>query len=144
MIAVKTLHIISLLIWCAGLLYLPGLFMMHPRATRPATFHRVRVMTRFTFAYVISPAAVIAILSGTALVYLREVHAEWLMWKLLAVTLMVFFHLYCGGLVGLLGKERRSYSWSFHATLVAVPAVIIPTILWLVMAKPDFQMTRFL
>ena len=136
MVGIKALHIAALIIWCGGLFYLPGLFMLHPRASDRATFHRLRMLTRFTFAFIVSPAAVIAIISGTALVHYRQASGEWLMWKLLFVCLMVFFHLYCGGLVAKLGRERMAYSRSGSAALLAVPAILVPLVLWMVLGKP--------
>jgi putative membrane protein len=138
MVGIKALHIAALVIWCGGLFYLPGLFMLHPRAADQASFHRLRMLTRFTFAFVVSPAAVIAIISGTALVHYRQAHGEWLMWKLLLVCLMVFFHLYCGGLVARLGRERMAHGRTWSASLLAVPSLLVPLVLWMVLGKPSF------
>lgn len=141
MIWLKALHISALTIWCAGLFYLPGLFMLHPRTSDRADYHRLRIMTRYSFIVVISPAAVIAIVSGTALVYLRGRQGEWLAMKLVAVTLMVFFHLYCGGILAKLRdpKARGLRHPLLHLALVIIPAALIPLVLWLVMAKPRLQ-----
>ncbi|WP_420225044.1 CopD family protein [Pigmentiphaga litoralis] len=136
MVGIKALHIAALVIWCGGLFYLPGMFMLHPRASDRADFHRLRMLTRFTFAFIVSPAAVIAIISGTALVHYRHASGEWLMWKLLFVCLMVFFHLYCGGLVARLGRERNAHGRSWSAALLAVPSLLIPLVLWMVLGKP--------
>jgi putative membrane protein len=138
MIWLKALHISALVIWCAGLFYLPGLFMLHPRTRDHADYHRLRIMTRYSFIMVISPAAVIAIISGTLLVYVRGLQGDWLAAKLVVVTLMVFFHLYCGGVLAKLrdpkvGSMRRPL---LHLATVIVPAILIPLVLWLVLAKP--------
>lgn len=141
MIWLKALHISALTIWCAGLFYLPGLFMLHPRTSDHADYHRLRIMTRYSFIMVISPAAVIAIITGTLLVYVRGLQGEWLAMKLVAVTLMVFFHLYCGGILATLRdpKARGMRHPLLHLALVIVPAILIPLVLWLVMAKPRLQ-----
>lgn len=140
MVGLKALHIVALVIWCGGLFYLPGLFMLHPRAMDGATYHRLRMLTRFTFAFIVSPAAIIAIISGTALVYLRNAGGEWLMWKLLLVTLMVFFHLYCGGLVAQL-RDPKAHGRAWSAALLVVPSILIPLVLWMVLGKPQWLLT---
>lgn len=132
----KSLHIITLSIWCAGLLYMPGLLALHAHTHDPAAFHRLRVMSRYTFVVLISPAAVIAIISGTALVYPSGASGLWLAGKLSVVTMMVMFHLYCGHMLAELrpGAEPRR---RFRGWLVVLPALFIPIVLWLVMAKPS-------
>jgi len=141
MIWLKALHISALTLWCAGLFYLPGLFMLHPRTRSHADYHRLRIMTRYSFIMVISPAAVIAIISGTLLVYVRGLQGEWLAMKLVAVTLMVFFHLYCGGILAKLRdpKERGMRHPLIHLATVIVPTILIPLVLWLVLAKPTLR-----
>ncbi|WP_158213288.1 CopD family protein [Pigmentiphaga sp. NML080357] len=136
MLWLKALHFVSLLVWCGSLLYLPGLFLMHAHAATRSQYHRVRVMTRFTFAVVASPAAILAVVSGTALVFVRMAQGEWLMWKLLLVTLMVFFHLYCGSQVARLGARLAIASPSRLALQLAVPACLMTAVLWLALAKP--------
>jgi len=132
----KALHIVTLLVWCAGLFYLPGLFAAHPRTPIGPEFRRLRAITRFTFVVIASPAAVLAILSGTALVYATGVEGAWMVLKLGAVTLMVLFHLYCGRVLGLLGHSPASRSPAAHLALLLPPALLIPAVLWLVLGKP--------
>ncbi len=140
MVWLKALHITALTIWCAGLFYLPGLLMLHPRTRDRDSFHRLRIMTRYSFIILISPAAVIAIISGTALVYVRGAQGDWLAAKLVAVALMVFFHLYCGNQLGALRRRndpKHRPAW-VYLSLVIVPSVLIPVVLWLVLAKPQW------
>jgi len=136
MLWLKALHYVSLLVWCAALLYLPGLFIMHAQADTRSRYHRVRIMTRFTFAVVASPAAILAVVSGTGLAYLCMVRDEWLVAKLLAVTLMVFFHLYCGSRVAGLGNRVAGLSRVRLALQIAIPACLMTMVFWLALAKP--------
>ncbi|MDX3904206.1 MAG: CopD family protein [Pigmentiphaga sp.] len=136
MLWLKALHFISLLVWCATLLYLPGLFLLHRHAQTRSQYHRARVMTRFTFAMLASPAAVIAIISGTGLVFARMVQGEWLIWKLLLVALMVCFHLYCGSQVVRLGHRIGLVSPARLTAQIAVPVMLMSAVFWLALAKP--------
>lgn len=131
------LHIASLVTWCAGLLYLPALFSLQSNQGNRADFHRLQVMSRLAFVGIASPAAVIAIISGTALVYASGAVGGWLAAKLTAVAFMGIFHAYCGHVLAQLGHEsRRRRSYRVQPWLVIVPVSLIGLVLWLVLAKP--------
>ena len=132
----KGIHIATMLVWCAGLFYLPSLFAAHARAADEQGFHRLRAMTQFSYIAVASPAAILAVISGSALIYLTGQHGGWLALKLTVVGLMVAFHVYCGRVLADLRVrpvERRAGSMS---ALVIVPTILVPLVLWLVMGKP--------
>jgi protoporphyrinogen IX oxidase len=132
---VKGIHIATLVIWCAGLLYLPGLFYIHcePRDVRP--FHRLRAMSRFSYIVITSPAAIIAVISGSALIWLADVRGGWLPVKLTVVAGLVGYHTLCGHLLSQL-REPCEYPPAFLLSLIVVPVLLIPMVLWLVLAKP--------
>ena len=132
----KGLHVTFLLIWCAGLFYMPGLFSSYAKARTVRERHQLRIVTRFSFIAVASPAAVLAIITGSVLVYSTSIQGIWLPAKLLVVALMVFFHLYCGRRVVQLENGQHMKRRHFHLALVCVPGVLVPTVLWLVLAKP--------
>ena len=131
------LHVAALAIWCAGLLYLPALYSVQSRLRQHAQFHRMRVMSRMAFVVIASPAAVIAIISGTVLVYAAGASGGWLAAKLTVVAFMAIFHAYCGHMLARLGHEsegRRSYR--VPPWLVIPPVLMIGLVLWLVLSKP--------
>jgi protoporphyrinogen IX oxidase len=132
---VKGIHITTLVIWCAGLLCLPGLFATHcePRDLRP--FHRLRAMSRFSYIVIVSPAAIIAILSGSILVWLADVRGGWLPVKLSVVAMMAAYHTLCGHILSQL-REPEGFRQGPLLAMVAVPVLLIPMALWLVLAKP--------
>lgn len=128
------LHISTLLVWCAALFALPGLL----AACRAGgdVEHRLRGMTRFTYLMLASPAAVIAVISGTLLIFPTEAFSGWLALKLTVVAGLVFFHVLCGRLIVVLLENPQLWNvWIFHA-LVVIPALLVTLILWLVLAKP--------
>jgi protoporphyrinogen IX oxidase len=132
----KALHIVSLLIWSASLFYLPGLFALHPETRDPDAFRRLRAMTRITYVAIASPAAVLAVASGTALIPFILPFGAWLIVKLTVVSLMVLFHIYCGYAVAWLHDTPAHASPRRHLSLCVAPVVLIPTVLWLVLGKP--------
>jgi protoporphyrinogen IX oxidase len=131
----KIVHIAAVLFWSAGLVYLPGLFAAHPGAKGEA-YKRLRLITRFTYIAVTSPAAVVAILSGAALIFVAGAHGGWLVLKLALVSLLVVHHVLLGRMTGWLRDDPRMWRPAAHLSLIAVPAVLVPPILWLVLGKP--------
>jgi protoporphyrinogen IX oxidase len=132
---VKGIHIVTLVIWCAGLLYLPGLFAIHcePRELRP--FHRLRAMSRFSYIVITSPAAIIAIISGSVLIWLSDIRGGWLPVKLTVVAAMAAYHTLCGHILSEL-REPDRFPRGPLLGMVVVPILLIPMVLWLVLAKP--------
>ena len=131
----KALHIMTLLVWCAGLLYLPGLF-ASSRGVPARDLGRLHAAMRFSFVVVTSPAAILAIVSGSALAAATAAEGTWLLLKLALVTAMVVFHLYCGRMVTLLDTSPRLGRRSRSPWLAGVPALLILAVLWLALAKP--------
>jgi protoporphyrinogen IX oxidase len=132
----KAIHIASLVIWCAGLLVLPGLFAQKARASDKEALYHLQRFARSVFTVVTSPAAFVAVGTGTALIFVREVFTVWMALKLAAVGGLVLLHVHAGYLiVRIFGPERRFAAWRGHATALATLAVI-STILWLVLSKP--------
>jgi putative membrane protein len=132
------LHIAALAIWCAGLVYLPGLYAMDTRMEQQKRARRqLRIMSRFAFLGIASPAAIFAIITGTALVYATGASGNWLAAKLTVVAALSAFHVYCGHLLAALGHEgTRKKRYDFGPWLVLVPVALIAIVLWLVLAKP--------
>ena len=131
-------HIMTLGVWSAGLLILAGLYAVAPAEHERAQAQRHRVMCRYVFVILASPAAILAIISGCLLVFLLGVEGSWLLAKLAVVALLAFYHAYCGKLLDAQGMEsRRSRPRRRHPLLIAFPLVLIGTIFLLVLAKPN-------
>lgn len=133
---IKFVHLTALAAWCAGLFAMPVLLALQPGATGRVDRRRLRAAARFTYIMLVSPAAVIAVVSGTLLVHPTGSYAGWLLAKLTLVTGMVFFHAACGKLLLQTQKQPRHRPAAFHLALLAVPTLLIPGVLWLVLAQP--------
>lgn len=132
----KLLHFVGLLCWCGTLLYLPALIAAGTRRTDPLFYRDHAHLTRMVFNLIATPAALIAIGSGTALFLRDGIMAGWLIVKLSTVAGMVLCHALCGVLV--LRVERSpELSVSIRSRLLGlVIATFITATLWLVLAKP--------
>lgn len=132
----KLLHFAALLVWCGTLLYLPGLIAAGTRPGEPAFYRDHAHIVRLVFTLVSSPAAVLAIASGSLLFVDPTALHPWLILKLSAVALLVLLHALCGVLI--LRVERRpEVNIRSTSGLVAVLiALLVGATLWLVLGKP--------
>jgi putative membrane protein len=130
----QLLHISAVIVWCGSLLYLPALLRqcaLLPLVPGTATAS----WPRQVFIGVSTPAALLAIGSGTVIFVVEALVTPWLMFKLAGVGLLVLCHGVCGWLVlraesGLLGRCR------FCHLLTTFMLAVLMAIAWLVLRKP--------
>lgn len=133
----KLLHIASVIVWCGALLYLPVAIAAASGPDRAAAFDPPRRhVLRSLFTLVATPAALLAIASGTAIFLLHGPLAPWLIAKLATVGLLVLGHAACGMLILRAesdGEARvRGRCWAIGATSL----LCLAGIAWLVLRKP--------
>lgn len=98
---IKFVHIVALVCWCGALLYLPLLLAQSARLSSGASLFNADAppMPRFVYNSLVTPAALLAIASGTLLFLVHGLASGWLVLKLLAVAGMVLAHGFNGWLV---------------------------------------------
>jgi uncharacterized membrane protein len=133
---IKFVHLAALLAWCACLLALPSLLALFPLAHGRVNRRRLRAATRFVYIALASPAAVLAVVSGTALIHLMNAYAPWFFAKLTLVAAMVLFHAGCGKLVLVLRERPRCWPPGLLLAMAGLPLALILGVLWLVLAQP--------
>ena len=135
-VAVKLFHIAALIIWCAGLVGLPLVLAKHKLHDEQADYSHLRILTHRAYIGVVTPAAVIAIAMGTALIFLREVFEPWMFAKLVMVGVLVFLHAWIGHVTLNVGERQGTYDpppvWPL--LVIAIAAMLV--ILTLVLGKP--------
>lgn len=132
----KAAHFVTLAIWAGGLFALPVLLALQPDARAGEAYQRMRTMSRFAYVTLISPAAILAILTGSALIPFAGVQGSWIAPKLTGVAAMAMFHVFCGHLLSELRFEREAYRPALLQALIVVPALLIPGVLWIILARP--------
>lgn len=140
---IKFVHLSALLVWCACLLALPSLLALFPVTQGKVSRRRLRAATRFVYIALASPAAVVAVVSGTALIHLMQVYAPWFFAKLTLVAAMVLFHASCGKLVLVLRQQPRFWSPGLLLAMGTLPLALILGVLWLVLAQPALELPAF-
>ncbi|WP_116085155.1 CopD family protein [Tropicimonas sp. IMCC34011] len=139
----KALHIAALSLWCGGLLVLPFMLARHDPNMLAEDYRIIRRATHITYTTFVTPAAVIAVIAGTWLIFMREVFVPWLFAKLAFVALLVVAHAWIGYILVRVAEEPGHHKPP-HPVLpglaVAIPAVAI---LFIVLAKPAFDWLTF-
>lgn len=129
----KLLHITAVIVWCGGLLYLLALLAAAPATPAEATLRR---LPRRVFIGVATPAALVAIASGTAIFATQGPIVLWLIGKLGVVGAMVLGHASCALL--LLRAERGQHRGLRTASVLLMAGTLLWLLLiaWLVLRKP--------
>ena len=139
MLVVKSLHIISMVTWFAGLFYLPRLFVYHSLATPDdrVGIERFKTMERKLYHGIMTPAATLTIAFGLWLWLGYGITGGWLYAKLALVALLIAFHVYLGILVRDFARDRNRHGHVFYRWLNEIPALpILVAVVFLVVMKP--------
>ncbi|WP_108658510.1 CopD family protein [Acuticoccus kandeliae] len=139
----KAIHIAALVTWCAGLLALPLMLARHDPAITQADYTRVRRFSHFTYVLAVTPTAVIAVASGTALIFLRAVFEPWLYAKLVFVALLVLVHAWVGHTLVAVAETAGTHRPPNPLWPTAIAITPMLAILFLVLAKPDLSWIVF-
>ncbi|MCX8501462.1 MAG: CopD family protein [Alphaproteobacteria bacterium] len=142
-LATKTLHLLAVISWMAGMLYLPRLFVYHslPSLT-PSQDEIFQTMERRLYYFIAYPAMILTLATGTILVLLPNSPFysgdNWIYLKIVCVMILFGYHLWLNRFrLGFLTKTI-GYSTRFFRILNEVPTVILIAILILVVFKPRF------
>lgn len=139
MLIVKTLHIVFVVSWYAGLFYLPRLFVYHamtPVDDRVGS-ERFKVMERKLYFGIMAPSAVLAIVFGLMLWFGYGIGGAWMQVKFALVLLLVAFHLYLGKLMVDFREDHNRHGHVFYRWINEIPALpILVIVVYLVVAKP--------
>lgn len=136
-VLLKFVHIIAIAGWSAGLICLPFLYFQRRRLAGHA-LHRLHNFTRFFYVSLVSPAAFVAIGSGTALIFDQATFEPWFSVKLGLVGAMVIIHVTSGAMILRLFEPGKAYpAWRFVAVSI-LTTLVIGLILVVVLGKPEW------
>jgi len=136
----KAVHVIGLVVWCAGLIALPVIIQAYGRAASVRTqsgYSEFRLLTHRGYIELVTPAAVIAVGAGTVLIFLEEVRDPWMMAKLAAVAGMAICHAWIGHIISMTGEGNGAYRLPTPIPVLFGAVGLMGVVLWLVLAKPD-------
>ena len=135
---IKALHIIAVIAWMAGLLYLPRLFVYHAASTsgseQSETF---KIMERRLLKAIMNPSMAAVWISGPLVAFGSHLwRSPWLHAKLVLVLALSIFHAYIARLTKNFAAERNIHSPAFYRALNEVPTVLMIFIVILVVVQP--------
>jgi putative membrane protein len=136
MLWIKSLHLIFVVAWFAGLFYLPRLFVYHAMAEDAPGKERFKVMERRLYWDIMAPGAVLTIVFGAWLWLGYGITGGWLHAKLVVVALLVAYHLYSGKLLADFARDRNTKSHLWYRWFNEVPTVLLVAAVILTVVKP--------
>ena len=136
MLIVKSLHIIFMMTWFAGLFYLPRLFVYHASTDDREGNVRFKVMERKLFYGIMTPGAVLTIASGSWLWIGWGFNGGWLHAKLLLVAILIVYHIWCAKLLEDFRKDQNRHSHVWYRWFNEFPVLILFAVVFLVVMKP--------
>ena len=137
MLWVKSLHIVFMVTWFAGLFYLPRLFVYHALAQDAVGIERFKLMERKLYFGIMTPGAVLTIVFGLWLWLGYGISGGWLYAKLALVAILVAHHVWLGKLLLDFRHDRNRHGDLFYRWINEIPAlpVLLGAVL-LVIFKP--------
>ena len=134
----KALHILSIIAWMAGMLYLPRLFVYHAGAEKHSSESETfKVMERRLLRGIMTPALILVWVTGLSLALWGGYYmAGWMQAKLGLVVLMSGLHGYFVKMVRTFAEDRNLHSPRFYRVLNEIPTLLLIGIVILVVVKP--------
>jgi protoporphyrinogen IX oxidase len=138
MLWLKALHIVAVIAWMAGLLYLPRLFVYHADAKPDSELSETfKTMERRLLRAIMGPAMIVVWITGPWLAYWEGVYMDgWLMAKAALVVLLTGFHHALGAWRKAFAADRNTHPARFYRIANEVPTLLMVAIVILVVVKP--------
>jgi len=136
MLWIKSLHIIFVVTWFAGLFYLPRLFVYHAMTTDQPGIERFKIMERKLYYGIMSPSAILTVAFGLWLWLGYGFSGGWLHAKLALVIMLIAYHVCCGKLLAEFRDDRNRHGHVYYRWFNEIPVVILFAVVILVVVKP--------
>ena len=135
----KSLHLISVISWMAGLLYLPRIFVYHSEAQDDSQREVFKVMERKLYNFIMMPAMILSWLFGLLLIHFLSfsIFSElWMQIKGVSILLLTYYHFYLGRHLNLFSLNNNQNSSKFFRIINEIPTILLIVIVFVVVFKP--------
>tara|TARA_B100000941_G_C28193416_1_gene393124 strand:- start:6 stop:440 length:435 start_codon:yes stop_codon:yes gene_type:complete len=136
----KAFHLISVISWMAGLLYLPRIFVYHAQNnSEPIITEVFKVMEKKLFFYIMTPAMVLSWLFGLLLIHeigFDKLGQTWMVLKLIFVILLTAYHFYLGRKLEQFRLNLNQRSHKFYRYINEIPTILLILTIFVVIFKP--------
>jgi len=135
----KSLHLIAVISWMAGLLYLPRIFVYHTEASHESQRNIFKIMERKLYNYIMMPAMLLSWLFGVLLIHSLgfNIFLEfWMKVKVILVSILTFYHFLLGKYLSDFAIDNNQKSSRFYRIINEVPTIILIVVVFVVVFKP--------
>ena len=135
----KSLHLIAVVSWMAGLLYLPRIFVYHSENNNEIVISVFKTMERKLFYYIMTPAMILSWIFGLLLISkigFDQLGNLWLQLKFIFVILLTSFHFYLGKILNSFQNDKNEKSSKFFRYINEIPTLLLILIVFLAIFKP--------
>ncbi len=135
----KSLHLIAVISWMAGLLYLPRIFVYHSEATHESQKVVFKTMEKKLYNYIMMPAMLLSWLFGLLLIHNLgfNVFSElWMQIKSILVIILTYYHFLLGKYLDEFANEGSKKSSKFFRVINEIPTIILIVVIFVVVFKP--------
>jgi len=139
----KSIHLMAVISWMAGLLYLPRIFVYHSEAVAKSRskdlISTFKIMERRLFIYIMNPAMITSWIFGGLLIYTIGIDKSnflWLQLKLLFVVILTVYHFFLFNCLRKFAENNNVYSSKFYKIINEIPTVLLILIIFVIVYKP--------
>ena len=139
-LVIKSLHLIAVISWMAGLLYLPRIFVYHvENYKKKETVEVFEIMERRLYNFIMRPAMLFSWIFGIVLIYLNGLDVLFSLWMQIKLTLVIIlsaYHEYLGKCLTSLKNKTNTKSAKFYRYINEIPTVLLILTIFVVIIKP--------
>ena len=135
----KSLHLIAVISWLAGLLYLPRIFVYHSEADHESQKRVFKTMERKLYNYIMMPAMLLSWLFGILLIQSlgHSIFLElWMQIKVIAVVILTYYHFTLGKYLKNFAQDNNNKTSKFFRIYNELPTIILIVVIFVVVFKP--------
>ena len=136
----KSLHLISVISWMAGLLYLPRIFVYHAENSDNKKISDVfKIMEKKLYFYIMTPAMILSWIFGLLLIHsigFQQLGQTWMILKIIFVIFLSLYHFYLGKTLKQFKLDQNTHSHKFYRLINEIPTILLILIVFVVIFKP--------
>ncbi len=135
----KSLHLVAVISWMAGLLYLPRIFVYHSEAKNEELLETFKTMERKLYNYIMMPAMILSWLFGLLLIHSLgfAIFSElWMQIKSIAILVLTYYHFFLGNNLKLFAQNNNQKTSKYFRIINEIPTILLIVIVFVVIFKP--------
>ena len=136
----KSIHLIAVVSWMVGLLYLPRIFVYHAENIENENSSNIfKTMERKLFYYIMTPAMILSWIFGLLLIHTLSFYVFnelWMQIKIISVIFLTTYHFYLGVCVIRFSNNQNNNSSKFYRIINEIPTLLLIIIVFMVVFKP--------